>query len=95
MIHRTELLDPTSVDHMTDREKCVLDGSQNAGHGPRFLNLEHRAAGAMQQVVNASAIKACECDAPGCVSDISDGRSTLHEVFEDIRARVALEGVVR
>ncbi|HEX6125995.1 MAG TPA: hypothetical protein VFZ23_11540 [Pyrinomonadaceae bacterium] len=95
MIHRSELLDPTSVDRMTEHDIRVLDGSQNAGHGPRFLNLEHYPAGALQQVVNASAIKACACGGPGCDSDISDGHSTLRDVFDDICMRLANEGVMR
>lgn len=95
MIHRTDLLDPTSVDHCSDEQRRVIDGAQNAGHGPRHLNVEHSPAGAMQQVVDAHALKACECGAPGGDSDISDGRSTLHEVFDDISRRLAREGWVR
>jgi len=95
MIHRTELLDPTSVDRRSESERRVIDGAQNAGHGPRFQNNEHYPAGAMQQVVNASALKSCEGGAPGCDSDISDGHSTLHEVYDDIRKRLAREGKVR
>jgi hypothetical protein len=49
----------------------------------------------MQQVVDASALKACECGAPGGVGDISDGRSSLRDVFDDISRRLAREGWVR
>ena len=35
MIRRTELLDSTSVDQMTDRERRVFDGSQKAGRAAR------------------------------------------------------------
>jgi hypothetical protein len=95
MIHQTDLLDPTSVYRLNDEERRVVDGAQNAGHGPRHLNTERGSAGAMQQVVDASALKACECGAPGGVGDISDGRSSLRDVFDDISRRLAREGWVR
>ena len=94
MIHRKELLDPTSVDRLPEEERRILDGAQNAGHGPRRLNIENSSSGALQQVVIASAIIACEAGSLGCESDISEGRSTLREMFEDLSSEMALEGTV-
>ena len=95
MIHRTDLLDPTSVDRLPDEQRRVIDGAQNAGHSPRCMNFGRSSSGAMQQVVNASALKACGCGGPGAESDISDGLSTLRDVFEDISSPPGPEGAVR
>ena len=94
MIHRTELLDPTSVDNLSDPVKRVVDGAQNAGHGPRYLNTEHWASGAMQQVVIPSALIACECGGPGGDSDLSEGCSTLRDAFDEITSPPTSEGAV-
>ena len=94
MIHRNELLDPISADRLPEEERRVLDGAQNAGHGPRHINTEHYPSGAMQQVVNAAALIACGRGDPGSDSDISEGHSTLSDVFAVIESEMALEGTV-
>jgi hypothetical protein len=95
MIHRTKLLDPLGVDHLSEPDRRVLDGAQNAGHGPRYLNTERHSSGAMQQVVNPSALIACGCGGPGSDSDISEGHSTLSETFDDISSPPDPEGALR
>ena len=85
MIHKTELLDPNALEDRSEYEKNVIDGAQNAGHGPKYLNTESSGryhSGALQQVVIPSAILAAELDAPGCCSDISDGKAELAECVE-------------
>ncbi len=94
MIHRTELLDPMSVDALPRKDRCIVDGAQNAGHGPRHMNTEHYSCGAMQQVVIASALMACGRGGPGGDSDLSGGCSTLGEIFAEIESEMALEGTV-
>jgi hypothetical protein len=94
MIHRSELLDPFSVTDLPEAARRVVDGAQNVGHGPRNLNTSPHPRGAMQQVVIPSALTACACGGPGADSDISDGRSTLREIFEDIRSELGHEGAV-
>lgn len=94
MIHRNELLDPFGVDQLSEPNRRALDGAQNAGHAPRYLNTERHSSGAMQQVVNAAALIACGCGGPGSDSDISEGHSTLSETFEDISSPPASEGAV-
>jgi hypothetical protein len=81
MINKADLLDPLSYENRSEYEKSVVDGAHNAGHSPRRMNTEsfRGHAGALQQVVNPSAIMAAECDAPGCGSDISDGIADLQE----------------
>ena len=93
MIHRKDLLDPNSVDKLTEEERRVLDGAQNAGHGPRHLNTGHSSGGAMEQVILPSALIACG-GGLGSDSDFSEGCSTLREIFEEIAEEMALEGTV-
>ena len=83
MINRAELLDPTAYDMRSDYEKSVIEGAHNAGHGPRTLQLGLGAssAGTYQQFINPAAIRAAECSAPGCDSDISDGLASLEEAI--------------
>lgn len=91
MIHKNELLYPICMEGRSDYEKEVIDGAQNAGHSPRFTNDEkisrNNHAGALQQVISMSAIRAAECGAPGCDSDISDGVANLREFFEMASAK--------
>jgi hypothetical protein len=85
MIHKTDLLDPNALMDRSEYEKNVIDGAQNAGHGPKHLNTVSSGrshSGALQQVVIPSAILAAELDAPGCCSDISDGKAELSECME-------------
>jgi hypothetical protein len=80
MINKADLLDPLSYETRSEYEKSVVEGAHNAGHAPRRMNTESTSHyGALQQVVNPSAIRAAECDAPGCGSDISDGVADLRE----------------
>ena len=82
MIHKTELLDPGALSDRSEYERRVIDGAQNAGHGPKHINTDNSGryhAGALQQVVIPGAIMAAELDAPGCCSDISDGKADLCE----------------
>jgi hypothetical protein len=79
MINKADLLDPLSYENRSEYEKSVVEGAHNAGHSPRRMNTETSHSGALQQVVNPSAIIAAECDAPGCGSDISDGVANLRE----------------
>lgn len=81
MINKADLLDPLSYENRSEYEKSVVEGAHNAGHAPRRMNTENSRSGALQQVVNPSAIIAAECDAPGCGSDISDGIAELSESF--------------
>ena len=94
MIHRSELLDPLSITDLPETARRVVDGAQNAGHGPRNMNTSRHPTGAMQQVVIPSALTACTCGGPGADSDISDGCSTLRQIFEDIRSELEREGGV-
>jgi hypothetical protein len=82
MINKADLLDPITFEKRTEYEKSVVEGAHNAGHAPRRMNTEdvtRYRSGALQQVINPSAITAAECDAPGCGSDISDGIAELRE----------------
>jgi len=85
MIHKADLLDPFALGARSEYEMNVIDGAQNVGHGPRTMNnkdISSYHSGALQQVINPSAIMAAECDAPGCGSDISDGVGELRENFK-------------
>jgi hypothetical protein len=96
MINKADLLDPLSYEKRSEYEKSVVEGAHNAGHAPRRMNTESTRwnhAGALQQVVNPSAIIAAECDAPGCGSDISDGIAELRETLT--LAEVDRQGVCR
>src|SRR5688572_898729 len=73
MINKTDLLNPNSLENLSEYEKNVVEGAHNAGHSPRFTNAENYHVGALQQFLNPAAIKAAEYGAPGCDSDISDG----------------------
>src|SRR5688572_11307282 len=85
MINKADLLDPSAIDHLSEYERSVVDGAQNAGHGPRHLNLEKTGeqnfAGSLQQVIIPAAIRAAEYGPPGGNSDISDGISDLREAL--------------
>ena len=83
MINRLDLLDPGALEDRSEYEKSVVEGAQNAGHGPHCRESGSRIyGGALHQVINPRAIMAAECGAPGCDSDISDGISELRESFE-------------
>lgn len=86
MISRDELLDPLAVEKMSEQDKKLVEDAQHAGFSPHRTNAEKitpfNHAGALQQTLNPSAIKAAECGAPGCDSDISDGIATLREHFK-------------
>jgi len=94
MIHRKDLLDPNSTEKLTPEERRVLDGAQNAGHGPRHLNTEHSSGGAMEQVIIPSALIACGDSVLEGGSDFSEGCSTLREIFEEIAEEMTHEGTV-
>lgn len=94
MINKADLLDPLAVEHLSEYERSVVEGAQNAGHGPRNLNTEKigqkNRAGALQQTIIPSAIMAAECGAPGGDSDISDGISNLTEALDATFAKAKL-----
>jgi hypothetical protein len=85
MINKAELLDPVALRNRSDYERNVIEGAHNAGHGPRFANTERYSGGALQQVINPAAIRAAECGAPGCDSDISDGIASIGEKTSDLK----------
>ena len=86
MIHRNDLLYPAALENLSEYEKSLVDGAQNAGNSPRHMNLDKTgaasSAGTLQQIINPAAIRAAECGAPGCDSDISDGIGSLAEAIE-------------
>src|SRR2546430_2326784 len=64
MINRVDLLDPVALDDRSEYEKNVVEGAQNAGHGPRCIGQEsvnRHYGGALHQVINPRAIMAAEC----------------------------------
>ena len=94
MIHRIELLDPLSILEMPESDRRLVDGAQNVGHAPRHLNTEHYGSGAMQQVVIPSALIACGCGGPGAESDISEGCSSIRDMYDEISFPPNPEGAV-
>lgn len=79
MIDKTELLDPTSVNDLSKREKEIVEDAQDVGNNPEFINTDRNSEGALQQTVNPEAIKADQTGAAGGDSDFSGGVANLDE----------------
>lgn len=75
MMDKAELLDPTSTESLSQREKEIVEDAQNAGNNPKNTNDE--GDGVLQQNVNADAIQADETSTSDGGSDISGGEANL------------------
>jgi len=80
--NKTEMLDPTAGNDLSDYEKEVVEDAQNAGNSPKVVNEERDEKGVLQQTVSAEAIKAGETSVADGGSDISGGEANLDETAE-------------